>query len=290
MPGIWRGDGGIICSISQKYEPKSYFLTTQNHPHSRLYIGAATGFLIYVFFFLFRIENYSLFLILTIGSVAVLSSSTVYTVIHSKGSWNEKIKKKKYLPEPKTIKKKPTNIIEEYIEVMPLIEDYVKSEETYKDMPIIDKYIFSIFSQDEINKINLLDLSNTDKILFIREMLYFDSNERKTIIENMLRNKDKFDEEITYTSILSTIDIEDQIRVYIRSLVEPGEKTKIIIIDTSEEVGIIKEEIGRLFDYELKNFLLSSGGIILDENLFVKDYDIDDDDEIALIPSRKEKS
>jgi len=245
---------------------------------------------IYAFFFLFRIENNTLFLILTIGSVAVLSTSTVYTVIHSKSSWDEKIKKKKFLPEPKSIKMKPANIIEDYIDAMPLIEDYVESDESYKDMPIIDKYIFSVFSQEEINKINLLDLSKMDKILFIREMLYFDSNERNTIIETMLKNRNKTDEEITYSPALSPIKIEDQIRVYIRSLVEPGEKTKIIIIDTSELVGIIKEEIGRFFDYDLEAFLLSSGGILLDENSRIEDYDLDDDDEIALIPSRKEKS
>ena len=44
-----------------------------------------------------------------------------------------------------------------------------------------------------------------------------------------------------------------------------------------------------LFDYNLEDFLLSSGGILLQENLQIKDYYIDDDDEIALIPSRKEK-
>ena len=78
---------------------------------------------------------------------------------------------------------KSTNIIEEYIEALPLIEDYIESDESYKGMPIIDKYIFSIFSQDEMNKINLLNLSKMDKILFIREMLYFDPNERNKIIE-----------------------------------------------------------------------------------------------------------
>lgn len=245
---------------------------------------------VYACFFLFRIENNPLFLILTIGSVAVLSTSTVYTVIHSKGIWGEKINKKKFLPKPKSIKMKSANIVEEYIDVMPLIEEYIESDESYKDMPIIDKYIFSVFSHDEMNKINLLDLSKMDKILFIREMFYFDPNERNKIIENMLKNRNKSDEEITYSPILSPTKIEDQIRVYIRSLIEPGEKTKIIIIDTSEVVGIIKEEIGRLFDYEIKTFLLSSGGIILDENSLIKDYDIDDDDEIALIPSRKERS
>ncbi|MFX1572144.1 MAG: hypothetical protein ACFFB0_05305 [Promethearchaeota archaeon] len=245
---------------------------------------------LYAFFFLFRIENYSLFLILTIGSVAILSTSTVYTVIRSKSSWDEKIKKKKYLPELKSINMKPPDIIEEYIDAIPLIEDYVESDESYKDMPIIDKYIFSVFSQDEINKIHLLDLSKMDKILFIREMLYFDSNERKVLIKNMLRNRDKSNDEITYTPPVNAIEIKDQIRVYIRSLVESGDITKIIIIDTSELIGHIKERIGRLFDYNLETFLLSSGGILLNEHSQIKDFNIDDDDEIALIPSRKEKN
>jgi hypothetical protein len=83
--------------------------------------------------------------------------------------------------------------------------------------------------------------------------------------------------------------MEDQFRVYVRSLLEPGEKTKIIILDSSDLIYIIKEKVALLFDYDLEDFLLSSGGILLKENLLIKDYDIDDDDEIALIPSRKEK-
>ncbi|MFX1281147.1 MAG: hypothetical protein ACFFA3_17485 [Promethearchaeota archaeon] len=243
---------------------------------------------IYVLFFLFRIKNYSLFLILSIGSVAVLSTSTVYTIIQSKGSWEDKIKRKK-IPEPKSIKMKPVDIIEYYIDAIPLIKEYVESDESYKDMEIIDKYIFSVFSKEELIKINLLDLSPIDKINFIQEMLYFDSNERKTLFENMLRNRDKVDEKVTYTPILSTYDTEDQIRVFIRSLVEPGDKTKILIINTDEFIGILKEKIGIIFDYTPESFLLSSGGILLDDQSQIKDFNIVDDDEIALIPSRKNR-
>ena len=50
--------------------------------------------LFYAFFFLFQIENTPLFLVLTIGSVAVLSTSTIYTVIQSKSSQDKKIKEK----------------------------------------------------------------------------------------------------------------------------------------------------------------------------------------------------
>jgi hypothetical protein len=243
--------------------------------------------LFYVFFFLFRIENTPLFLVLTISSVAVLSTSTIYTVIQSKSSQDKRIKEKKYFPKPKSIQKDTFDIIEEYIDALPSIEEYVESDETYKDMPIVDKFIFSIFRKEELDKINLLGLSKMDKILFIREMLYYDPNERKDLIENMLKNKDKTDGNIIYTPPKKPFEMEGQIRVYVRSLVEPGEKTKIIIVDTTELIGIIKEKIAVLFDYDLKDFVLSSGGILLQENSLIRDYDIDDDDEIALIPSRK---
>jgi len=246
--------------------------------------------LFYVLFFLYRIENTPLFLVLTIGSVAVLSTSTIYTVVQSKSSPVKTIKEKRYITKPKSIQHKTFTIIEDYIDALPSIEDYVESNESYKDMPIIDKYIFSILSQEELNKINLLGLSKMDKILFIREMIYFDPNERKELIENMLENRDNINGVITYTPPKSSIEMEDQIRVYVRSLLEPGEKTKIIIIDTAESARAVKEKIALLFDYEQQDFLLSSGGILLDENSQIKDYSIDDDDEIAIIPSRKEKN
>lgn len=246
--------------------------------------------LFYVFFFLFQVENIPLFLVLTISSVAVLSTSTIYTVIQSKSSQDIRIKEKKYFTKPKSIQKDTNDIIEDYIDVMPSIEEYIESDETYKDMPIVDKYIFSIFRKEELDKINLLELSKMDKILFIREMLYYDPNERNDLIENILNTKDKTDGAIIYTPPKKPIDMEGQIRVYVRSLVEPGEKTKIIIVDTTEVTRIIKEKIAILFDYELEDFLLSSGGILLQETSLIKDYDIDDDDEIALIPSRKDRN
>lgn len=243
--------------------------------------------LLYVVFFLYHIENTLFFLTLTIGSVAVLSTSTVYTVIQSKSSSVKTLKEKKYITKPKSIKRISSTILEEYIYAMPSLDDYAESDKSYKDMSIIDKYIFTILSQEELNKINSLDLSKMDKISFIREMLYYDPNERKDLIDNMLKSRDIVDEMIPYIAPINSIELEDQIRVYVRSLLEPGEKTKIIIIDTGEFVSIIKDKIALLFDYENQDFLLSSGGILLDETLQIKEYNIDDDDEIALIPSRK---
>ncbi|MFX0025804.1 MAG: hypothetical protein ACFE8M_05260 [Candidatus Hermodarchaeota archaeon] len=246
--------------------------------------------IIYMAFFLFRIESIPLFLFLVIGSVSVLSTSTIYTIIQSKSGEDRRLSEKKYVKKQKSIKKTTIDIFEDYIDAMPSIEDYVESNKSYEDMDIINKYIFSVFSREELDKINLLDLSKMDKIMFIREMLYFDKRERKILIESMLKSRDRTDEGIIYIPPTNLIEKEDQIRVYIRSLVEPGEKTKIIIIDTGQLISRVKERIAVLFDYDLEDFLLSSGGILLLETSQIKDYDIDDDDEIALIPSRKEKN
>ena len=245
---------------------------------------------IYIGFLLFRIENSALFLVLTVGSVAVLSTSTIYTVIQSKSSSYDKMREKKILPKPKAIQQKTANIIEDYLDAMPLIEKYVESKESYENTPVINKFIFTVFSKEELDEINQLDLSKMDKIRFIREMLYFDKNERKILIENMLNNRDNADEDIVYIPPMNPIEIKDQLRVYIRSLTEPGEKTKIIIVDTAELVIVVKERVGVLFNYDLDDFLLSSGGILLSEGKKIQDYDIDDDDEIDLIPSRKKNN
>lgn len=241
--------------------------------------------LIYLIFFLMQIDSLLLFLFLTIGSVAVLSTGTIYTVVTSRHSPVKMIKKDKYSKKITSIGKTPSDLIEDYFEAMPLIDQYADTDENFENVESIDDYIFTLFDQEELDKIDLLGFSKMDRIFFIRELLYFDANERKQLIEDILKNKEISDEHIEYNPPLITIGMDDKIRVYIRSLVEPGEKTKIIIIETSELISIIKEQVGVLFDYGLKDFLLSTGGILLDETKQIRDYSIDDDDEIALIPN-----
>ncbi len=243
--------------------------------------------LIYLTFFLLQLDSLPLFLFLTIGSVAVLSTGTIYTVVQYKSSPAKRIKKDKYYQKPKSIKRTSSELIEDYLEAMPLIDQYADTTETFENIDSIDDYIFTFFTQEVLDKIDLLGFSKMDKIFFIREMLYFDADERKQLIDDILKNKDLIDEQITYNPPLTTIGMDDKVRVYVRSLVEPGERTKIIIIETSELIDIIKEQVGILFDYSLEDFHLSSGGILLSTEKQIKDYFIDDDDEIALIPSRK---
>jgi len=246
--------------------------------------------LLYLIFFLLQLDSLPLFLFLTIGSVAVLSTGTIYTVVQYKSSPAKRIKKDKYYQKPKSFKRPSSELIEDYFEAMPLIDQYADTAETFENIESIDDYIFTFFPQEVFEKIDLLGFSKMDKIFFIREMLYFDADERKQLIDDILKNKDLTDEQITYNPPLTTIGMDDKIRVYVRSLVEPGERTKIIIIETSELIDIIKEQVGILFDLDLSDFHLSSGGILLSTEKQIKDYSIDDDDEIALIPSRKKEN
>ena len=252
--------------------------------------------IIYLLSFFLRMKSIYFYIFLTIGSVAVLSTSTVYSVIHSKEKIYSDIRKKKSFPQRKyTFKKEAfgvnnNNFVEDYYEANPLIDKYANSDESYENFSRINEYIFSVFKKEELDKIDLLDLSKMDKIFFIRELIYFDPEERKQLIDAMIENKDPNNIPIKYSPPQKPIVIDEKLRVYVRSLVEAGEKTKIMILETIEFIKILKKNIAILFDYNVEDFLLSSGGILLEEDLKIIDYNIEDDDEIALIPTRKEKS
>jgi len=142
--------------------------------------------LFYLIFFMFQIDSLPLFLFLTIGSVAVLSPSTIYTIVKSKSSPAKRIGKDKYYQKSKTIKGVASDLIEDYFEAMPLIDQYAETEESFENIESLDDYIFTFFSQEDLNKINLLEFSKMDKIFFIREMLYFEASERKQLIDDIL--------------------------------------------------------------------------------------------------------
>ncbi len=240
--------------------------------------------LIYIIFISFKIDNLALNSFLVICSVSVLPTVTLYTIIESRKEPDKMTIKKKFPLKVKTIKGISTGFISDYFEAMPIIDEYADSDDSYEDVPKLNDFIFSLFIQEELDKIELLNLSKMDKIFFLRELLYYNPEERKSLIDSMLEAKNN--EKIIFHPPTFKIGMQDKIRVYVRSLVEPGEKTKILIIESSEFIKDLKERIAIMFGYNLDEFLLSSGGILLHQNLLIKEYDIDDDDEIALIPSR----
>ena len=219
--------------------------------------------ILYLLYFILEIDNSQLFTILTISSATVLSSSTIYTISQSIISHkNHTSPKIKYPLKKKALDNFTSELIEDYFEAMPLIDQYADSENYYEDVSRLDEYIFTEFDQDDLLKIDNLKLSKMDKIFFLREMLYFEVNERKYLIDEMLKYQTDSTEPVVYTPSIIPFGVEDKLRIYTRSLIEPGEKTKIIVIEKSDFISELKEKIGILFDYGLDSFVLSSGGII----------------------------
>ena len=241
--------------------------------------------LIYILFIFCKIDNIFLNSLLIISSASVLPTITLYTIIESKKEPDNLILKKKLPLKTKQNKGFSSTFLNDYFEAMPLIDVYADSDDSYEEIPKLHEFIFSLFIPEELEKIEILDLSKMDKIFFLRELLYYDAEERKVLIESMLEAKNN--KKIIYYPPKNKIGMQDRIRVYVRSLVEPGEKTKILIIESSDFIRDLKERIAVFFGYNLDDFLLSSGGILLHENSLIREYNIDDDDEIALIPRNK---
>jgi len=80
-------------------------------------------------------------------------------------------------------------------------------------------------------------------------------------------------------------EIDTIINVFIISTIGPGEKKQDLKIDLKNNIGDIKETVGNLYGLQPANFHLSSGGLTLDENLDIGDYNIEDGDDILIIPS-----
>lgn len=76
-----------------------------------------------------------------------------------------------------------------------------------------------------------------------------------------------------------------KISVYFASCVGPGEKKQKLLINSGNLVGDIKETVANLFALDPADFYLSSGGITMDEQNPIKDYYVEDGDDILLIPA-----
>ncbi len=76
-----------------------------------------------------------------------------------------------------------------------------------------------------------------------------------------------------------------KISVFFLSTIGPGEKKQKLLVFTGNKVGDIKETVANLFALDPSDFYLSSGGVTMDENNQLNDYDVVDGDDILLIPA-----
>ena len=77
----------------------------------------------------------------------------------------------------------------------------------------------------------------------------------------------------------------NKISVFFTSTIGPGEKKQKLTVDDGNRVNDIKTTVGNLFGLNPSDFHLSSGGVTMDENSSLNDYNVDNGDEIVLIPA-----
>ena len=76
-----------------------------------------------------------------------------------------------------------------------------------------------------------------------------------------------------------------KISVFFLSTIGPGEKKQKLLVFTGNRVGDIKETVANLFALDPSDFHLSSGGVTMDENNQLKDYNVADNDDVLIIPA-----
>ncbi|MBD3194715.1 MAG: hypothetical protein GF317_06655 [Candidatus Lokiarchaeota archaeon] len=73
--------------------------------------------------------------------------------------------------------------------------------------------------------------------------------------------------------------------LYFTSTIGPGEKKQKLIVDDANQINAIKETVGNIFGLNPSDFHLSSGGVTMDEGSSLSEYNVDDGDEVLLIPA-----
>ena len=76
-----------------------------------------------------------------------------------------------------------------------------------------------------------------------------------------------------------------RMNLFFTSTIGPGEKRQKLLVDDGNTVGSVKQTIGNIFGLDPADFHLSSGGVTMDDSSPVSSYNINDGDEVLLIPA-----
>lgn len=103
---------------------------------------------------------------------------------------------------------------------------------------------------------------------------------------------DEFDEDLSgnepvksKTPASKTPAAGKKLTLYFMSTIGPGEKKEKLTVNDSNRVRDIKQTLGNLYGLDPNDFHISSGGVTMDENSSLSDYDVNDGDDILLIPA-----
>jgi hypothetical protein len=76
-----------------------------------------------------------------------------------------------------------------------------------------------------------------------------------------------------------------KLTLYFMSTIGPGEKKEKLTVNDNNRVSDIKRTLGNLYGLDPNDFHISSGGVTMDENSDLREYDVNDGDDILLIPA-----
>ena len=76
-----------------------------------------------------------------------------------------------------------------------------------------------------------------------------------------------------------------KISIYFLSTIGPGEKKQKLTVVDGNLVEDVKKTVGNMFGLNPADFHLSSGGVTMDENSPLEDYNISNGDDVLLIPA-----
>jgi len=103
---------------------------------------------------------------------------------------------------------------------------------------------------------------------------------------------DEFDEDLigkeplkSKTPATKTPSAGKKLTLYFMSTIGPGEKKEKLTVNDGNRVDDIKSTLGNLYGLDPNDFHLSSGGVTMDENSPIRDYDVNNGDDILLIPA-----
>jgi hypothetical protein len=105
---------------------------------------------------------------------------------------------------------------------------------------------------------------------------------------------DEFDEDLdpvgeepvrSKTPTSKTPSTGKKVTLYFMSTIGPGEKKEKLTVNDSNRVQDIKRTLSNLYGLDPNDFHLSSGGVTMDENDKLNDYDVNNGDDILLIPA-----
>jgi hypothetical protein len=75
-----------------------------------------------------------------------------------------------------------------------------------------------------------------------------------------------------------------KVNVYFQSTVGPSQKQEKMVVAEDAPIGDIKYTVSQVFDLPVEEFHLSHAGRTLDPDDTLSNYDVDDGDQVLLIP------